>query len=43
LFKQFMSHKERKGNIFLKCKNEWDYMWNVVLRCFKHALQSFKI
>jgi hypothetical protein len=22
LFKQFMSHKERKGNIFLKCKNE---------------------
>ncbi len=43
LFKQFMSHKEIKGNIFLKCRKEPKKMWSVVLGCFKHTLQSFKI
>ncbi len=42
LFKQFKSHKERKCNIFLKCKKELEKMWNIVSGCFKHILQYLK-
>ncbi len=42
LFKQFMNHKKRKCNIFFKCKKEPKKMWNIVLGCFKHALQYSK-
>jgi hypothetical protein len=43
LFKQFMNHKEIKGNVFLRCKKEPKHMWIVVMGCFKHISQSFKI